>query len=108
MARRPAQRPAHAQPRRLRPPPALLPRTGQDAQGRPAALRERCRHLRRQRETAAVNAIARTFHDYWLRHRAESLAAFRILLGLTILASLATGSFRTMRTTCAEDGICPA
>lgn len=48
-----------------------------------------------------------TIRDYWTRHRAESLAAFRIVLGLIILGSLLTGSFRTLRRTCGEDALLP-
>ncbi len=46
---------------------------------------------------------------FWTRPiRAESLALFRILLGLTLLASQLTGIARTLAETCGPEGTCPA
>ncbi len=47
--------------------------------------------------------------DFWTKPiRAESLAMFRILLGLTFLGSLLTGIGPYLALTCGPDGICPA
>lgn len=50
-----------------------------------------------------MTTVWRSIRDYWIAQRAESLAAFRILLGLTLLASLLTGYFRFLPMVCAED-----
>jgi hypothetical protein len=50
----------------------------------------------------------RAFWDFWTRPiRAESLAMFRILLGLTFLGNLLTGIGSSLSLTCGPDGICP-
>jgi hypothetical protein len=52
--------------------------------------------------------LLRPFVDFWTKPvRAESLALFRILLGVTIIAALLSGIFRSMAHTCGPDGICP-
>jgi hypothetical protein len=52
-------------------------------------------------------SLWRRVSDYWVAQRAESLAAFRILLGLALLASLLTGFFRYLPMVCAEDSPMP-
>jgi uncharacterized membrane protein YphA (DoxX/SURF4 family) len=48
-------------------------------------------------------------YDFWCRPiRAEPLALFRILLGLSILGSLATGIGPRLATCCGPDALCPA
>jgi hypothetical protein len=52
--------------------------------------------------------ILRPLWDFWARPiRGESLALFRILLALTILAAQLTGIWRTLPETCGPDGYCP-
>ena len=52
--------------------------------------------------------ILRAFWDFWAKPiRAEPLALFRILLALTILASLLTGIGRVLPEACGPDGYCP-
>ncbi len=51
----------------------------------------------------------RVFWDFWTKPiRAESLAMFRILLGIMFLGSLLTGFAPILAVTCGDDGICPA
>jgi hypothetical protein len=51
----------------------------------------------------------RAFWDFWAKPiRAESLALFRILLGLTTLATILTGFGQSLTLTCGPDGLCPA
>jgi hypothetical protein len=51
----------------------------------------------------------RAFWDFWTKPiRAESLAMFRILLGLTFLGNLLTGIGPSLKLTCGQDGVCPA
>jgi hypothetical protein len=57
----------------------------------------------------SLSTPLRAFWDFWTKPiRAESLAMFRILLGLTFLGSLLTGMGRSLALSCGPDGVCPA
>jgi hypothetical protein len=56
-----------------------------------------------------TRALARSLGGFWSQPiRAEPLALFRVLLGLTFLASLLTGIGPDLHRYCGPDGLCPA
>jgi hypothetical protein len=56
-----------------------------------------------------ILAPFRAFWAFWTKPiRAESLALFRILLGVVLLGSTLTGIGRSLTETCGPDGVCPA